>query len=206
MGEGDLVTARREVQACNRHRRRMWRHTFVDHRCVWLSAMIWTSATAAPLESSRVPVRCACEVPDCAGVEIEIPEQNSEKRKAQTSRDFHFVLRSLTRGSLRLACRSNGRAGLRTSPVSWLGGESALRVPLRAFPRRCPFFGDERSGAVAAQNESAVQSRVGDGLNESRLPEHEVRGDCEGLSPLRGCVKRAQHAAPCAKATAIQER
>ena len=65
---------------------------------------------------------------------------------------------------------------LRTSPVSWLGGYKLLLLVghrlkpmppvelLRAFPLHCPFFWKTSEAQQwLAQNESAVQSRVGDG-------------------------------------------
>jgi hypothetical protein len=75
----------------------------------------------------------------------------------------------------------NNRSGLRTSPVSWLGGSSvpACRYIIggrcEAFPWRCPLFleaifleriaSSERCAAVAAAVPySALQSRGGDGL------------------------------------------
>jgi hypothetical protein len=98
-----------------------------------------------------------------------------------------------------LARRRTASHGLRTSPVSWLGGSAArLAGPLRGLPATPPGLQAlrrsglrsvvppySRASATASLFLSRFKSRVKQvqPAAVARLPEHEVRDDCEGPKP-----------------------
>src|SRR5260370_4507297 len=58
------------------------------------------------------------------------------RKAVRRSVELMFVLRSRTRGSLKVGPGLDKARGLRTSPVSWLGGEGGPSCPACARPSR----------------------------------------------------------------------
>jgi hypothetical protein len=145
---------------------------------------------AAPLGSSNVPERCAsCEL-DCACDEKQTAKTKSTSRAVR--REMVFIFPPLPHAWELEGWPGDGKKsrGLRTSPVSWLGGNSgpggAWDRRCGAFPRRRRGFETQRFAAVACAVFIPPYSRAS-ATALHRLPEHEVRGDCEGrLGPTRG--------------------
>jgi len=97
--------------------------------------------------------------------------------------------------------------GLRTSPVSWLGGV-ACKLPSHIGV-------DPTARCSGSLRNPALQSRGGDGwrsfpqfLEEAlRLPEHEVRDDCRGAtSPARGLLSAATELRGANSSTTFQAK
>src|SRR5260370_40941572 len=91
-----------------------------------------TPGTPAPLESSKVPERCAAGGSDWACEEKLTANAKKARKTARRRVELIFILRSLTRGSLKVGLATSASRGLRTSPVSWLGGGIWPRLGARA--------------------------------------------------------------------------
>src|SRR5258707_13918106 len=92
-----------------------------------------TPGTPAPLESSKMPERWAAGESDWACKEKLTANARKARKTVRRRVELIFILRSRTRGSLKVGPAISASRGLRTSPVSWLGG--GIRAGLGVFAR-----------------------------------------------------------------------